>query len=190
MSTIEEQEMVERGADSHGTSGFSKTLVKAPIEPWYENAVVDLAGDALIGDWEANGYLDSELIFPIDVVNNWRSAHTYPLNTFQMTLRNRARRIDNDVVVAQRIKRLSSIRDKLQRYPWLKLSTMQDIAGVRAIVPSVSQVYEIAKGYHAGYSEHRLDDRNDYISNPKRDGYRSYHLIFRYTNMKHHAYVD
>lgn len=43
------------------------------------------------------------------VVNNWRAAHQYPLNTFQVTLRNKSRKVDQNCVVAQRIKRLSSI---------------------------------------------------------------------------------
>lgn len=30
----------------------------------------------------------------LSVINNWRSSHAYPLNTFQITLRNRARRIE------------------------------------------------------------------------------------------------
>ena len=85
-------------------------------------------------------------------------------------------------MVAQRIKRLSSVRNKLERYHWLTMSQMQDIAGCRAIVGTVEQVYELAELYRRKYAAHELDYVNDYIRKPKSDGYRSYHLIYRYYN--------
>lgn len=63
----------------------------------------------------------------IDVVNNWRSSHGYPLNTFQMNLRKSARVLDPEADVAQRTKRLHSIATKLDRFPDMKLSQMQDV---------------------------------------------------------------
>jgi putative GTP pyrophosphokinase len=45
----------------------------------------------------------------LDVISNWRACHNFPLNTFQSGLRRRARVIDPACLVAQRIKRLSSI---------------------------------------------------------------------------------
>ena len=126
----------------------------------------------------------------MDVVDNWRAAHAYPLNTFQITLRNRARRIDRYPLVAQRRKRVRSIREKLIRYPWLKLSQMQDIAGCRAILSSVENVYELVSMYKRGYSQHVLVSENDYIRKPKADGYRSYHLIYRYGDAKHPDFQD
>src|SRR3972149_3247656 len=108
-------------------------------EPEYDPEIVDAAGDTLIGYADAQEYLDDLELDPLDIINNWRAAHAYPLNTFQMTLRNRARQVDPQSIVAQRIKRLSSIEDKLRRYDWLKLSAMQDIAGCRVIVNTVSK---------------------------------------------------
>ena len=81
--------------------------------PNYDPAIVDLAGDALVGD--ADALLRLRGLDPVEVIGNWRSSHVYPLNTFQMTLRNRHRRVGGDGIVAQRIKRLSSIRSKLER---------------------------------------------------------------------------
>lgn len=42
----------------------------------------------------------------------------------------RAKKVDRDVIVAQRIKRLSSIQLKLERNPNMKLSQMQDLGGL------------------------------------------------------------
>ena len=72
--------------------------------------------------------------------NNWRSSHGMPLNTFRKTLRLYATRLDSQSLVAQRIKRLSSIELKLRRFPTMKLSQMQDLGGCRAIVNSVQTV--------------------------------------------------
>ena len=82
----------------------------------------------------------------------------------------------------------SSIEDKLTRFPNLRLSEMQDIAGCSVIVSSVSQVFELVKRYERKYSTHNLDGYSDYIGKPKSDGYRSYHLIYRYWDSHHAEY--
>src|SRR5438093_1423376 len=62
-----------------------------------------------------------------DIVNNFRSSHSYPLNTFQIGLRRLA---PQDALIAQRLKRLPSILAKLElRRETMKLSQMQDIGG-------------------------------------------------------------
>jgi ppGpp synthetase/RelA/SpoT-type nucleotidyltranferase len=155
------------------------------VEPQHDDETVDIAGDALTGDADATQELEERNLSPLDVINNFRSAHAYPLNTFQPTLRERAGHVCKKPIVAQRIKRLTSIKDKLERYPDLKLSTIQDVGGGRVIVDSVPQVYKIVERYKAGYSVHELIDERDYIKGPKSDGYRSYHLIYRYRNKAH-----
>ena len=157
-------------------------------EPAYPNEVVDQAGTVLINDLTAQSALNAKGILWANVINNRRAAHAYPLNTFQATLRQRIARVDETAIVAQRIKRLSSIQNKLGRYDWLTLSEMQDIAGCRAIVASVPQVYQLAKIYRRPYARHELVAVNDYIKSPKSDGYRSYHLIYRYYNSSNPVY--
>ncbi len=100
--------------------------IMAFARPQYENYIVDLAGEALIGQPDAKRELWDRSLDMDDVIDNWRLAHAYPLNTFQMTLRNRASRVDPGAVVAQRSKRRSSIREKLERMSTLKLSEVQD----------------------------------------------------------------
>ena len=67
----------------------------------------------------------------LGVVNNWRASHSFPLNTFQIGLRSKGRNVDHHCLVAQRIKRLSSIEEKLLRFPTMTLSQMQDIMAVK-----------------------------------------------------------
>ena len=72
--------------------------------------------------------------------------------------------------------------DKLKRHPNMKLTTMQDIAGVRGIVDTIEDVYEIVGLYVNNKNfRHELVERYDYINNPRdEDGYRSVHLVYKY----------
>lgn len=116
------------------------------------------------------------------VANEWRLAHIYPINTFQSRLRSAVKKYKKPIV-AQRLKRMPTIIDKLDRHPNMKLSTMQDIGGVRAVVNSVKEVFEITKEYETSKRiTHILKDKKDYIASPKPDGYRGVHLIYRYNN--------
>ncbi|HEY6322553.1 MAG TPA: RelA/SpoT domain-containing protein, partial [Thermoanaerobaculia bacterium] len=157
--------------------------------PQYKPEEVDAAGDVLIrraprhsmADWE-----EFERAFL--VINNWRSSHSFPLNTFQMGLRRNTRHTDLNGLVAQRIKRLSSIMDKLRRMKSLKLSEMQDIGGCRAVVESVNHVREVVHRYKTSALKHHLIDEDDYILRPKSSGYRGYHLIYRYNSDRKTTY--
>jgi hypothetical protein len=116
------------------------------------------------------------------VINNWRASHSFPLTVFAMTLRNRALKLDNHATVAQRLKRLSSIEAKLRRFDTMRLSQMQDIGGCRAIVGNAKVVTSLIRCYEdsTGSGRHKLIKVNDYIQNPKSDGYRSRHLVYEY----------
>jgi len=116
----------------------------------------------------------------LGVINNWRAAHAQPLVTFNMTLRGRSAKIDSRALVAQRLKRLSSIEAKLRDRPSMRLTQMQDIGGVRAVVGSVSNVPALVQQYREAQMQHSLVGVDDYIAQPKPDGYRSVHLIYRY----------
>ena len=55
--------------------------------PAFTRGEVDRAGRLLA----ENGVADPLAVgHALDVIDNWRSSHSFPLNTFQMTLRNRA----------------------------------------------------------------------------------------------------
>jgi (p)ppGpp synthase/HD superfamily hydrolase len=122
------------------------------------------------------------------VVGNWRSSHSFPLNTFKIGLLRKANQVDEHSLVAQRLKRLSSITAKLRRFPEMKLTQMQDIAGCRAIVSSVKEVYDLVKLYKRSEIKHKLVHEDDYIQHPKPSGYRSVHLIYGYYGDKKITY--
>jgi hypothetical protein len=127
--------------------------------PHYSKKKVNLAGEVLIrpdpdfsdlveADRDSAEY-DSfiEYVESLDIINNWRSSHNFPLNTFQNGLRKKGRQVDAYCLIAQRIKRLSSIELKLRRFGTMTLSQMQDIGGCRAIVSTVDRVRALSQLY-------------------------------------------
>ncbi len=107
------------------------------VEPKHTKKAVARAGECLVRNPDD---IDEE---SMSIIRNWRASHAYPLNSTQSSLRYRLQYIDSDGIVAQRLKRISSIKNKLQRFPSMKLSRMQDIGGCRGIVSSIKQVYEL-----------------------------------------------
>jgi len=141
---------------------------------------VDWAGELLISDRPDLAKFDEALT----IINNWRASHSRPLYTFRLGLRRHAEKVDESALVAQRIKRLSSISLKLRLAHGMKLSRMHDIGGCRAVVSSNDLVAKLVKDYKASDMKHKLLRENDYITNPKNSGYRSYHLIYAYYSDK------
>jgi len=126
----------------------------------------------------------------IELANKWRACHAYPINTFQATLRKKMKKVSNDGLVAQRLKRMPTIIDKLRRFPNMQLTTMQDIAGIRGILKEVPEVKKLVKLYTNNRNfPHKLVEEYDYIENPRDiDGYRSYHLVYKYQNASNSNY--
>jgi len=115
------------------------------------------------------------------VIEEWRSAHTAVINTFQALLRNRAK--GAGTVVAQRLKRKATIFDKLTRLPTMELSRMDDVAGCRIIFPDVTTLNEFRLNLKEARFSHVLrnePDKYNYIKHPKPDGYRGIHDIYSY----------
>lgn len=123
----------------------------------------------------------------IAIVDNWRAAHAFPLHVIYVHLR-RMSACDNDIIVAERLKRLNSIIKKLQREPTMNLWTMQDIGGCRVIVSSVEEVYDFAEKYEKSRKRHIKKKEYDYIKEPKQSGYRSLHVVYQYHSDKVETY--
>ena len=148
------------------------------IEPAFSRSDVDRAGrllvrNRIVADALAVGHA-------LDVVNNWRSSHSFPLNTFQVSLRQRAASICDQPLVVQRLKRIPSIIGKLQRYTSMKLSRMQDLGGTRAVVPNIRDVDDLRDAHLRSRTKHQLTGQKDYVRRPKTSGYRGIHLVYRY----------
>jgi len=148
--------------------------------PLYSRKRVDQAGVVYIDP--ASSQQDRELA--LAVITNWRSSHSFPLNTLQVGLRRRAAEHDPDPTVAQRIKRLPSIRHKLERFHGMQLSRVQDIGGCRAVLSSVESVDAVVGAHKRSRMKHTLARETDYIRKPQDSGYRGVHLIYRYHSDK------
>lgn len=122
---------------------------------------------------------EDEIANAIQVIDNWRAAHAFPMHIIYMHLR-RLAESKPDIIVAERLKRLDSIVGKLKREPTMSLWSMQDLGGCRFIVPSVDDVYEYADRYEKSRKRHIFRLEHDYIKNPKSSGYRGLHRVYEY----------
>ncbi len=150
-------------------------------KPQYSKSKVNRAGDILVSP---DAYSAADQRSATLILANWRACHGYPINTFQATLRHKLRAGYGQTIVAQRLKRAPSIIAKLERFEGMQLARMQDIGGLRAVVSSVTRVRRLEKEYRDTVFEHRLVSSKNYIDEPKEDGYRSVHLIYRYANSR------
>lgn len=146
-------------------------------KPEYLVEIVNRSGKKLV-EWKENQSVD--LGNALDVMDNWRAAHAYPAQVLFVTLKRRASLVHRSALVAQRIKRLPSIVNKLEREPDMKLSQMQDIGGCRAVVPNLEQVLALRDKIESVKWKHQRLNPKDYIANPKASGYRGIHLKYKF----------
>lgn len=148
----------------------------------YSNNEIKKAGKILAKplEFSTQEYEDAQ-----NTLTYWRTIHAPAINTFQATLRDKLKRYGfKDYLIAQRLKRAVSIVSKLERFSAMKLSTMQDIAGLRAILKNIDQVRNLENSYRTSNFNHLLVDDKDYISKPAISGYRGIHLVYEYVNPK------
>ena len=69
-------------------------MAKLWTSPKFSKARVDWAGDMLAGRIERSDQSALDTVInmdtAIDIINNWRSSHSYPLQALKVTLRGRA----------------------------------------------------------------------------------------------------
>ena len=67
----------------------------------------------------------------------------------------------------------------------MQLDRMQDIGGIRAVVNNVREVRFIHESLIKGRHKHRpVMPPKDYIAEPKPDGYRGIHQVFKYSTIQ------
>lgn len=125
----------------------------------------------------------------IKVTDNWRASHAYPMHVIYMNLRRNFSNLPG-VIVAERLKRLSSIVEKIQRFPDMKLSRIQDLGGCRVITNTVNEAYEFCNKYCNSRIRHTILYSKDYVQKPKESGYRSLHRTVRFYSDKKETYND
>lgn len=114
------------------------------------------------------------------VAENWRACHSYALQKGTMGLRSRVETAGAPLRVSQRHKRMATIIDKLTREPGMRLDRMQDIAGCRAVVDTISQVRSVERRYRVRPPPEGVRRITDYIDDPKPSGYRGVHVIIQH----------
>ena len=139
---------------------------------------------------------NTDTIEDLQKLSDFRAEHSKIIKSFVWSLRsiinNKKIKLSNRnrIIISQRLKRLPSIIGKLKRFPELRLSRMQDLAGARIILPNIKDTEEVAnylknKVYKQKYKNNFLFVREkNYILEPKEDGYRSIHQIFKYQGKK------
>ena len=147
----------------------------------YSKGEVNRAGKVIAEDRTVTTPDDVDrLRAAVEIVDWWRSEHAAPLNAVAVDLRHYVAEV-SELSVSQRLKRLPTIANKLVRLPTMRLATMGDIGGVRAVVPSQDAAYSVAQRLRKVWTIKRF---SDYVAKPKADGYRALHLI-----NQHHGHL-
>lgn len=84
--------------------------------------------------------------------------------------------------VTGRVKRMDSIQKKSEErgYSENEIAQMEDIAGIRVMVQFVEDIYDVLSLLKTR-TDMKIVEERDYINNQKESGYRSYHVIVKYT---------
>lgn len=143
-------------------------------------AHVNRCGQALRA-FDPDVYDRAAIYAAIEAVDWWRARHAKPLARVNAGLRYYVKRAGSrEQSVAQRLKRFETIVDKLDRFPSMHLTRMEDIGGVRAILDSQRQVDAVAQAL-IRQPKWKIRRLRQYVDGrdpgPKDDGYRAVHVI-------------
>lgn len=152
----------------------------ARVVPEYSKSAVGRASK-LVGRGKGTS---AELADARTVLSNFRSAHAFPLNAVTVTVRQKALLVNPNAVVAQRLKRLPTILDKLTRIPTMSVTTMHDLGGCRVVFDEVDEVDKLVEVLlELPRARNRVTRVYDYLHDdpgPKGSGYRGIHLAYEY----------
>jgi putative GTP pyrophosphokinase len=150
----------------------------AASEPLYSATQVKKAGKywaRLIQGGAAQVDIDTtEIVRTHKIIAWWRGEHAYPLAMVNASLRHYV--ADYDSQVTQRLKKHSTMIDKLVRHPAMDLTRMEDIGGCRVTLPTVAEVERVVRYLRKNWNRTITRHRN-YVAEPKDDGYRAHHLV-------------
>ena len=138
---------------------------------------VKKAGQTIRRWWRGETISVDQINGAIDAITRFRAFYQVPLVKANNGLRSMVRTENCPVEVSQRLKRISTIMDKLKREPTLALSSMHDIGGCRAVLDNVDQVRRVSTRLQRNRPPIKV---RDYITNPRESGYRAIHVIVSY----------
>ena len=147
----------------------------------YSRKSIDKAGRVIISSpTEIFDYIDA-----VAKVDDWRKLHLPVIEKLASHISELLYKEGIPVAFSsQRLKRMTSIKEKLIRTPNMGLGGVQDIGGGRFVFEDMKSLLR-AKACitKATFDHFSLDhDLYDYISVPKESGYRSIHFIYKYSN--------
>lgn len=127
----------------------------------------------LLRTWAQGGGLlvESDVEEAHAVLSLWRACHMFVRNTAAMGARWRTTRLEIDTEIGSRTKARASILAKLLDRTDLKLDSIGDIAGARAVVETLSDQERLV----GAYDDHEQGRHRDYRGG-KASGYRAVHL--------------
>lgn len=116
----------------------------------------------------------------IEDLANYRQSFYQELSAIYKYCFDFALKLEMNAIVVARFKRYSTIISKLERFPSMKLSQIQDIAGCRLIFEKEESIIKLVSQLRLlnGYTLRE----DDYINSPKESGYRSYHVVLTNNN--------
>lgn len=141
----------------------------------YSKKSIGRAGDALV---ENNDNMEA-----LETLSFWRASHNHSLENAFTLVEKLSKEVDKSVVLAKRLKRTESIVNKLDRFGnggrGMKLHRMQDIAGCRVILSNIKKLQKFIKLLKENTV---FEEKNNYITKPKDDGYRCVHFVGEFQN--------
>jgi ppGpp synthetase/RelA/SpoT-type nucleotidyltranferase len=159
-------------------------MVGSSFDRSYTKGEVDRAGRRLRAGRRGElptGKLAKEDLDAYFISEWWRRQHALPLAKVAANLRYYVNKFSEDrVEVSQRLKRYETVVDKLDRYEQMQLSRMEDIGGIRAVLPDQAAVDAILADlirqprWNIRRTREYIDGRTP---GPKDDGYRAVHII-------------
>lgn len=146
--------------------------------PRYSGKQVRKAGEVIVSpmpwvsddDERSNEYRNA-----FKIAYDWRASHAFPMRKIRQEMRSKIQVLRARGVTAARLKRMSSIRKKLQRID-ANLVQIQDIGGCRAVVESQATLDALLT-YFRTTTIHKLKLDRSYVEKPRASGYRSHHLV-------------
>lgn len=155
----------------------------------YSKGQIDRAGKMMLRALTGAEPLPStdELKSATAVVETFRRAHRTPMIGARMGLQSC---IDTEglavVELTQRLKRMPTVVDKLRRLRTMKLSSLQDLGGCRAVFATQAEVARAQQRFMFNSMRRNgtEDIVRDYVARPRDSGYRALHLWTRYRGLR------
>lgn len=144
----------------------------------YGRHQIDKAGELAISSTEEEVVKNA-----ITKINDWRSLHLLVLDQLQKGINTiiDSNRI-NATFTSRRLKRLTSILYKLDLNPKMRLGGMQDIGGLRVVLPNIQTLDKLYSLLETTVPDGFVLDKApiNYIDSPKESGYRGIHFVYKY----------